>query len=112
MREQLDNDYSYAIMVKQWGDSKGRLWFSGYAIQANEKGNDRGVYSYSNKLVTVFGPRLKSDRYDIWFKNEYGLGAGVYVDRTVGTTKTKREVTEWFERADNALKRKVWEQGE
>lgn len=99
----MDREYSYALMLQEWRDSRDRIWFSGYAIQSNDKGGS-GVYSYGRQIVDCFGPRLKpSEGYVEWFREANDLPDTTYVDLNVWQAKTKRMLLRWWNSAYKAM---------
>lgn len=95
MRTGFRNDYAYAVVVREWVDSKERVWFAGFAMRSNEpyrKGD--GAASFG-EVVERFDPQLKSfvgRGYDDWLRGRFVLSGDVWVDVTRQQVRRKREL--------------------
>lgn len=93
MRTGFRNDYAYALIVREWVDSKDRVWFAGFAMRSNEPYKNEGVASFSKVVADVFEPQLKPfSGYDNWFRGKFVLSGDVWVDITRQRVKRKREL--------------------
>ncbi len=92
MRSGFRNDYAYALVIREWVDSKGRTWFSGFALRSNEPYKNEGAASFG-VVIGRFARQFNTfGSYVDWYKRVNVLADDVWVDVTRQKVKHKREL--------------------
>ncbi len=88
----MRNDYAYALIIREWLDSKGRTLFSGFALRSNKPYKNEGVASFGVVVGRIPRQFNTFGSYVDWYKKMNVLSDDVWVDVTRQRVKYKREL--------------------